>query len=81
VQGFASLQFIVDVQWYDPRFDMPEFWSHIHAAGGLGFSFSGYDVSTLMLNQSLALWRPQLTFPDAASLNMNSEVTHSASYT
>jgi len=60
---------MVDVFWYDPRYNMSLFWDNLNTG------YSGYDISTILTNQSMAMWKPQLTFPDAASIVVSSEVS------
>jgi hypothetical protein len=59
----------LDIQWFDPRYNMELFWLNTRV------SFTGYDVTRLITNQSVALWRPEVTFPDAAEMIMTSEVS------
>lgn len=68
MQGYVTLQVLVDIQWFDPRYNMELFWEYTRV------SFTGYDVTRLLTNQSVVMWRPEITFPDAAMLTMSSEV-------
>ncbi len=69
VQGYAAMQLIFDAFWYDPRFNMTSFWE-LNPAGQ---SYSGYDITAVLTNQSLNMWKPQITFLDAASFDTSSE--------
>ena len=68
MQGLSILQVTVDVYWYDPRFNMPLFWNNVP------FSYSGVDLSALLMNDSVVMWKPELTFPDASESTILSEV-------
>lgn len=67
VQGIAELQLIIDFYWLDKRYNMPLFWDNVP------FSYSGFDLTTILTNQSTVLWRPEIVFPDAESVNVMSE--------
>lgn len=67
VDGLVELQIIVDYSWYDNRYNMPDFWKHVPS------SFSGFDITTMLINESVVLWKPTIVFPDAQTTNVMSE--------
>jgi hypothetical protein len=47
---------------------MPLYWENIEE------SYSGVDLTAVITNQSVVIWRPELTFPDASSIDVLSSV-------
>jgi len=47
---------------------MPLFWDHVP------YSYSGVDLTALITNQTIVIWKPELTFPDASDVNVVSQV-------
>lgn len=68
IQGLSIVQVAIDIYWYDPRFNMPLFWEQVP------YAFSGVDLTAALKNESIVMWRPHLTFPDAADATLLSEV-------
>jgi hypothetical protein len=64
----------VNLYWEDPRYNMSMFWDNMFIEGG--YPWSGYDISTFMTNGSLTMWKPEVTFLDAISVDIISEVTN-----
>lgn len=55
--------------WKDRRYDMPVFWDETY------FGYSGLDLThPLLHNDSVTLWTPEIVFPDAAELEIQSQV-------
>ncbi len=52
---------------------MPLFWENVDQG------YSGIDLTTLITNDSVVIWKPEFTFPDASQVNILSEVRHSLS--
>lgn len=67
VDGVAELQVIIDFTWTDRRYNMPLFWEEVP------FSYSGFDITTILTNQSTVLWRPEIVFPDAQGVEVMAE--------
>lgn len=59
----------MDYSWYDYRFDMPEFWAYAQG------SWSGIDLTRVLTNDSIVMWLPEVTFPDATDLNIVTAVS------
>lgn len=68
MRGISVLQVTVDLIWHDLRFNMPLYWEHVP------FSYSGVDLTALLTNQSIVMWKPIFTFTDASEVNILSEV-------
>lgn len=68
VSGTVTLQLVMDYLWYDYRYNMDLFWEH------MTFSYSGTDLTSILTNQSVVMWLPQVVFPDASDLHMQTEV-------
>lgn len=66
MQGTAQLQVIVTYYWIDRRYAMPLLWEHIP------WSDSGIDLTRILTNDSVVMWLPQVTFPDASQLSVQS---------
>ncbi len=47
---------------------MPLFWKNTQ------LTFTGIDLTILLQNDSVVMWKPQLTFPDASEVTMLGEV-------
>lgn len=67
LSGSASLQVIVDYSWYDYRYNMPLFWEYAD-----DLAYSGVDLTRMLTNDSVVMWLPEVTFPDAAELSVQS---------
>lgn len=50
---------------------MPLFWKNTQ------LTFTGIDLTILLQNDSVIMWKPQLTFPDASEVTMLGEVRES----
>lgn len=62
VDSTVELTFDLTLQWRDERFDMPGVWEHIPK----GF----VDLtSTILQNDSINIWRPNIVFPDAIEMD------------
>lgn len=62
VDSTVELTFDLTLQWRDERFDMPGVWEHIPK----GF----IDLtSTILQNDSINIWRPNVVFPDAIEID------------
>lgn len=66
IEGTARLQFSMRLFWQDDRFAMPVFWNK---TSPLTQAY-GIDLTTILLNDSIIVWQPQIRFPDAADLNI-----------
>lgn len=67
VSGTATFQFSFGLSWYDQRYAMPLFW----AQSGT----DNIDVSTVVTNDSVLFFIPQLRFPDATDLSFQTTVS------
>lgn len=67
ISGSAVLQVLVDYSWYDFRYDMPAFWDYVDNT-----SYSGFDLTSILKNDSIVMWLPEVTFPDAGALSVQS---------
>lgn len=70
VSGVSILQVTVSIKWIDYRFHMPLFWEKIES------SYTGLDLNHVLANDSVIMWKPLLTFPDASEVNMLSDVSN-----
>lgn len=65
IQGTARLQFSLRLFWRDDRYAMPEFWNQT----SLLTQSYGIDLTSILLNDSVLIWLPQLRFPDASDIS------------
>lgn len=70
ISGSADLQIIMDYSWYDYRFAMDDFWLYADPD-----AYSGVDLTRLLTNDSIVMWLPEVTFPDAADLSVETAVS------
>eukprot|EP01031_Cornospumella_fuschlensis_P032707 gene32707-39542_t len=69
IEGSAKLQFSLRLYWEDDRFAMPVFWAHTDNQT----RETGIDLTTIITNDSIALWMPEIRFPDASSVTYQAE--------
>eukprot|EP01033_Poteriospumella_lacustris_P013530 gene13530-9682_t len=67
IEGIVELQIIVDYTWQDRRYNMGEFWKNVPE------SYSGFDVTAMLTNDSIVMWRPTIVFPDANVVEVMAE--------
>lgn len=67
IEGIVELQVIIDYTWQDRRYNMGEFWEHVPT------SYSGFDVTSMLTNDSIVMWRPTIVFPDANAVEVMAE--------
>ncbi len=74
IDGSATLQITMDFGWKDRRYNMPAFWDKTY------FGYSGLDLTHPFLhNDSVIFWTPEIVFPDAAELEIQSQVCYGCS--
>lgn len=67
VEGVVELQVIIDYVWVDRRYNMVEFWNYVPS------TYSGFDITTMLSNDSIVIWRPTIVFPDAQGIEVMAE--------
>ncbi len=72
IDGSVSLQITMQYIWKDRRYDMPYFWDETNHGN------SGFDLTNpLLYNDSIIIWTPDVVFPDAAEIEIQSQVSAS----